>query len=69
MSWDTFNRVTGHATISAGINSTINGGSFGDAFKGSLLANIQGDMGHVCLWIGLTKTGNGDLPIEQVTRT
>ncbi|MCS3770387.1 filamentous hemagglutinin [Aeromonas hydrophila] len=45
MSWDTFNRVTGHATISAGINSTINGGSFGDAFKDSLLANIQGQVG------------------------
>ncbi|WP_421235496.1 DUF637 domain-containing protein [Aeromonas enteropelogenes] len=45
MSWDSFNRVTGHATISAGINSTINGGSFGDAFKDSLLANIQGQVG------------------------
>ncbi|MGN5289122.1 two-partner secretion domain-containing protein [Aeromonas sp. 11P] len=45
MSWDTFNRVTGHATIGAGINSTINGGSFGDAFKDSLLANIQGQVG------------------------
>ncbi|UXB09947.1 filamentous hemagglutinin N-terminal domain-containing protein (plasmid) [Aeromonas dhakensis] len=45
MSWDTFNRVTGHATIGAGINSTINGGSFGDAFKDSLLANIQGEVG------------------------
>ncbi|MGL5487350.1 MAG: DUF637 domain-containing protein [Shewanella sp.] len=45
MSWDTFNRVTGHATLSAGINSTINGGSFGDAFKDSLLANIQGQVG------------------------
>ncbi|QWZ79221.1 DUF637 domain-containing protein [Aeromonas sp. FDAARGOS 1419] len=45
MSWDTFNRVTGHATLSAGINRTINGGSFGDAFKDSLLANIQGQVG------------------------
>jgi hypothetical protein len=45
MSWDTFNRVTGHATISAGISSTINGGSFGDAFKDTLLANIQGQVG------------------------
>ncbi|MCS3770384.1 hypothetical protein HNP12_004524 [Aeromonas hydrophila] len=45
MSWDTFNRVTGHATLGAGINSTINGGSFGDAFKDSLLANIQGQVG------------------------
>ncbi|HDX8593569.1 TPA: DUF637 domain-containing protein, partial [Aeromonas dhakensis] len=32
-------------TISAGINNTINGGSFGDAFKDSLLANIQGQVG------------------------
>ncbi|PJG59882.1 DUF637 domain-containing protein [Aeromonas cavernicola] len=45
MSWDTFNRVTGHATISAGITSTINGGSVGDAFKDSLLANIQAQVG------------------------
>ncbi|WP_339012862.1 DUF637 domain-containing protein [Aeromonas popoffii] len=53
MSWDTFNRVTGHATLSAGINSTINGGSFGDAFKDSLLANIQGEVGKATAnWIG-----------------
>lgn len=45
MSWDTFNRVTGHATLSAGINSTINGTNFGESFKDSLLANIQGQVG------------------------
>ncbi|HHO2162202.1 TPA: DUF637 domain-containing protein, partial [Aeromonas hydrophila] len=43
---DTFNRVTGHATISEGINSTINVGSFGGVFKDSLLANIQSEVGQ-----------------------
>ncbi|HHW4402794.1 TPA: DUF637 domain-containing protein [Aeromonas hydrophila] len=53
MSWDTFNWVTGHATISAGINSTINGSSFGGAFKASLLANLQGEVGKATAnWIG-----------------
>ncbi|WP_429069259.1 DUF637 domain-containing protein [Aeromonas dhakensis] len=52
-SWDTFNRVTSNAGISAGIDSTINGSHFADAFKASLLSNIQGEVGKATAnWIG-----------------
>ncbi|MEL1219992.1 filamentous hemagglutinin N-terminal domain-containing protein, partial [Aeromonas hydrophila] len=44
-SWDTFNRVTSHSVVTAGINTTINGSHFADAFKASLLSNIQGEAG------------------------
>ncbi len=52
-SWDTFNRVTSNAGISAGIDSTINGSHFADSFKASLLSNIQGEVGKATAnWIG-----------------
>ncbi|MBO2903416.1 DUF637 domain-containing protein, partial [Aeromonas dhakensis] len=52
-SWDTFHRVTSNAGISAGIDSTINGSHFADAFKASLLSNIQGEVGKATAnWIG-----------------
>lgn len=52
-SWDTFNRVTSNAGISAGIDSTINGSNFADSFKASLLSNIQGEVGKATAnWIG-----------------
>ena len=41
-SWNTFNRVTSHSVVTAGINTTINGSHFADAFKAGLLSNIQG---------------------------
>lgn len=44
-SWDTFGRVTSHSAVTAGINTTINGSHFADAFKASLLSNIQGGSG------------------------
>ncbi|WP_042043240.1 two-partner secretion domain-containing protein [Aeromonas rivuli] len=57
-SWDTFNRVTSNAGITAGIDSTINGSHFADSFKASLLANIQGEVGQsTANWIG----DNGDV--------
>ncbi|WP_421246929.1 DUF637 domain-containing protein [Aeromonas sanarellii] len=46
MSWETFARVTSHSTLSAGIDSTINGTRFGDSLKASLLANIQSEIGQ-----------------------
>ncbi|WP_429068280.1 DUF637 domain-containing protein [Aeromonas bestiarum] len=52
-SWDTFNRVTSHSVVTAGINTTINGSHFADAFKASLLSNIQGEVGKATAnWIG-----------------
>ncbi|MBQ4680074.1 filamentous hemagglutinin N-terminal domain-containing protein [Aeromonas dhakensis] len=52
-SWDTFNRVTSHSVVTAGINTTINGSHFSDAFKASLLSNIQGEVGKATAnWIG-----------------
>ncbi|MEL1221582.1 DUF637 domain-containing protein [Aeromonas hydrophila] len=52
-SWDTFNRVTSHSVVTAGINTTINGSHFADAFKASLLSNIQGEAGKATAnWIG-----------------
>ncbi|MGU5815316.1 DUF637 domain-containing protein [Aeromonas hydrophila] len=52
-SWDTFNRVTSHSIVTAGINTTINGSHFADAFKASLLSNIQGEVGKATAnWIG-----------------
>ncbi len=52
-SWDTFNRVTSHAAVTAGIDTTINGSNFADTFKASLLANIQGEVGKsTANWIG-----------------
>ncbi|MGY3945328.1 DUF637 domain-containing protein [Aeromonas tecta] len=52
-SWDTFNRVTSHSAVTAGINTTINGSHFADAFKASLLSNIQGEVGKsTANWIG-----------------
>lgn len=52
-SWDTFNRVTSHSAVTAGINTTINGSNFADAFKASLLSNIQGEVGQSTAgWIG-----------------
>ncbi|MEV3808958.1 DUF637 domain-containing protein [Aeromonas dhakensis] len=39
--------------MSAGIDSTINGSHFADAFKASLLSNIQGEVGKATAnWIG-----------------
>ncbi|MGL5072908.1 MAG: DUF637 domain-containing protein [Aeromonas salmonicida] len=53
LSWDTFNRVTSHSVVTAGINTTINGSHFADAFKASLLSNIQGEVGKATAnWIG-----------------
>ncbi|AJQ53653.1 hypothetical protein RY45_05970 [Aeromonas hydrophila] len=52
-SWDTFNRVTSHSVVTAGINTTINGSNFADSFKASLLSNIQGEVGKATAnWIG-----------------
>ncbi|OFC48016.1 two-partner secretion domain-containing protein [Aeromonas hydrophila] len=52
-SWDTFNRVSSHSVVTAGINTTINGSHFADAFKASLLSNIQGEVGKATAnWIG-----------------
>ncbi|MEE9691525.1 DUF637 domain-containing protein [Aeromonas hydrophila] len=52
-SWDTFNRVTSHSVVTAGINTTINDSHFADAFKASLLSNIQGKVGKATAnWIG-----------------
>ncbi|WP_429068271.1 DUF637 domain-containing protein [Aeromonas bestiarum] len=52
-SWDTFNRVTSHSVVTAGINTTINGSHFADAFKASLLSNIQGEVGKsTANWVG-----------------
>ncbi|MFM5820060.1 DUF637 domain-containing protein [Aeromonas sanarellii] len=52
-SWDTFGRVTSHSAVTAGINTTINGSHFADAFKASLLSNIQGEVGKsTANWIG-----------------
>lgn len=53
LSWDTFNRVTSHSAVTTGINTTINGSHFADAFKASLLSNIQGEVGKATAnWIG-----------------
>ncbi|WP_421283394.1 filamentous hemagglutinin N-terminal domain-containing protein [Aeromonas veronii] len=52
-SWDTFNRVSSHSVVTAGINTTIHGSQFADAFKASLLSNIQGEVGKATAnWIG-----------------
>lgn len=49
MSWDTFNRMSSHAGLSAGIN----GGSFSKMFKDSLLSNIQSEIWQSTAgWIG-----------------
>ncbi|HAU4884930.1 TPA: hypothetical protein F3L15_13010 [Aeromonas hydrophila] len=45
--------MTSHSVVTAGINTTINGSHFADAFKASLLSNIQGEVGKATAnWIG-----------------
>ncbi|ENC6657471.1 DUF637 domain-containing protein [Aeromonas hydrophila] len=45
--------MTSHSVVTAGINTTINDSHFADAFKASLLSNIQGKVGKATAnWIG-----------------